>query len=77
MSFKSLVLRPEILSDVEKAGYKTPTPIKKKAIPLVIDGRDVMAGAQTGTGKTAVSRCRSCTALVKTASRVDRSVHLS
>ena len=53
MSFKSLGLRPEVLSAVEKAGYKTPTPIQKKAIPLVIDGQDVMAGAQTGTGKTA------------------------
>ncbi len=53
MSFENLGLRTEILRAVESAGYKTPTPIQKKAIPYVIDGRDLMAGAQTGTGKTA------------------------
>lgn len=53
MSFDNLGLRAEILRAVKSAGYKEPTPIQQKAIPLVIDGRDLMAGAQTGTGKTA------------------------
>ena len=53
MSFQSLGLKAEILRAVESAGYSTPTPIQAKAIPLVIDGKDLMAGAQTGTGKTA------------------------
>ena len=43
----------ELLRAIEKAGYKSPTPIQQKAIPLVIDGGDVLAAAQTGTGKTA------------------------
>jgi ATP-dependent RNA helicase RhlE len=53
MSFDELGLRPELLRAVAKAGYTEPTPIQSQAIPLVLQGRDVMAGAQTGTGKTA------------------------
>lgn len=53
MSFESLGLHAEILRAVLDAGYDTPTPVQSKAIPVVLAGRDVMAGAQTGTGKTA------------------------
>lgn len=53
MSFKELGLRPELLRAVADQGYDQPTPIQSKAIPLVLKGLDVLAGAQTGTGKTA------------------------
>jgi len=53
MSFTDLGLLPEILRAVSEKGYDTPTPIQKEAIPAVLSGRDVLAGAQTGTGKTA------------------------
>ena len=52
-SFTELGLRPEVLRAVTEAGYTTPTPIQAQAIPIVLSGRDVMGGAQTGTGKTA------------------------
>lgn len=53
ISFEDLKLAPEILKALDDTGYKTPTPIQAEAIPLVLEGRDLMAGAQTGTGKTA------------------------
>ena len=53
MSFESLGLRAELLRAVAEAGYSTPTPIQQQAIPSVLEGRDIMGGAQTGTGKTA------------------------
>ena len=53
MSFDSLGLSAELLRAVREQGYNTPTPIQIKAIPLILEGRDIMAGAQTGTGKTA------------------------
>ena len=52
-SFVELGLSPEILRAVSESGYTTPTPIQVQAIPVVLAGRDVMGGAQTGTGKTA------------------------
>ena len=52
-SFAELGLRPELLRAVDEAGYTTPTPIQVQAIPVVLAGKDVMGGAQTGTGKTA------------------------
>src|SRR5216110_2009668 len=52
-SFAELGLRPELLRAVTEAGYTTPTPIQVQAIPLILAGKDVMGGAQTGTGKTA------------------------
>ena len=53
MSFQSLGLSAALLRAVEEQGYTEPTPIQAKVIPVVLAGRDVMAGAQTGTGKTA------------------------
>ena len=53
MSFTELGLRAEILRAIAEEGYTVPTPIQAKAIPAVLAGRDLMAAAQTGTGKTA------------------------
>ena len=53
MSFDTLGLSAERLRAVRDAGFNTPTPIQAKAIPPVLEGRDVLAAAQTGTGKTA------------------------
>ena len=53
MSFKSLGLSEPILRAIQKKGYDTPSPIQAKAIPPVLEGIDVLASAQTGTGKTA------------------------
>ena len=53
MTFDNLGLSADILRSVEEEGYTEPTPIQAKAIPLVLEGRDVLAAAQTGTGKTA------------------------
>jgi ATP-dependent RNA helicase RhlE len=53
VSFISFKLHPQIAEAVRSLGYKTPTPIQKKAIPAVLTGKDVMGLAQTGTGKTA------------------------
>lgn len=53
MSFESLNLDPAIIRAIEESGYTTPTPIQAQAIPEVIAGHDLMASAQTGTGKTA------------------------
>ena len=53
MQFNELNLRPEILQAIEAKGYTTPTPIQAQAIPAVLSGADILAGAQTGTGKTA------------------------
>jgi ATP-dependent RNA helicase RhlE len=53
MSFDSLGLKPELLRAVADKGYTQPTPIQTQAIPAVLSGSDVLAGAQTGTGKTA------------------------
>ncbi len=53
MSFESLNLHPAILRAIEEAGYTNPTPIQAQAIPEVIAGHDLLASAQTGTGKTA------------------------
>ena len=52
-SFADLDLHPQILSAIRDAGYTTPTPIQRDAIPLARTGRDIMGLAQTGTGKTA------------------------
>lgn len=53
MSFQSLGLSDALLKAVSKKGYTTPSPIQEKAIPSILEGKDVLASAQTGTGKTA------------------------
>ncbi|MFV1982716.1 MAG: DEAD/DEAH box helicase [Thiohalomonadales bacterium] len=53
MSFESLGLRPELLRAISDKNYNTATPIQSQAIPIILEGRDLMGGAQTGTGKTA------------------------
>lgn len=53
MSFKSLGLSEDLVKAVSAQGYDTPTPIQEKSIPPVLEGKDVLASAQTGTGKTA------------------------
>ena len=53
MLFNELGLSADILRAVSERGYNKPTPIQIKAIPLVLQGLDILAGAQTGTGKTA------------------------
>ncbi len=53
MSFDNLGLSPKVLAAVEASGYSEPTPIQSKAIPIILEGRDVLGIAQTGTGKTA------------------------
>jgi ATP-dependent RNA helicase RhlE len=53
MSFANLGLRTDLLRAVEAQGYTIPTPIQTRAIPMVLSGRDILAGARTGTGKTA------------------------
>ena len=51
--FTDFLLSPPLLKAVEALGYTEPTPIQQRAIPVVLEGRDLMAAAQTGTGKTA------------------------
>lgn len=53
MEFKDLGLMPTLLDNVRNTGYQIPTPIQQATIPLVLDGKDVLGCAQTGTGKTA------------------------
>jgi ATP-dependent RNA helicase RhlE len=53
MLFNELGLSAELLRAIEEKGYQAATPIQQKSIPLILEGRDVLAGAQTGTGKTA------------------------
>jgi len=54
LNFKKFLFHPHIAAGIEAAGYSTPTPIQTQAIPDVMQGRDLMGLAQTGTGKTAV-----------------------
>ena len=53
MSFETFGLSSEILRALKQQGYSKPTPIQSKAIPVILQGKDILAGAQTGTGKTA------------------------
>ena len=53
MTFKDLGIIPTILSALEAEGYQTPTPIQEKSIPIILERKDLLACAQTGTGKTA------------------------
>ena len=51
--FNELGLDPSILSSLSELGYESPTPIQEVSIPILMDGGDLLAQAQTGTGKTA------------------------
>ncbi|MGB0420968.1 MAG: DEAD/DEAH box helicase, partial [Limisphaerales bacterium] len=53
MSFEHLKLDQRLLKAVEACGFQEPTPIQQQAIPVILDGEDLMGSAQTGTGKTA------------------------
>jgi ATP-dependent RNA helicase RhlE len=53
MSFKNLNLIAELLSAIEEQGYTQPTAVQQQAIPIILEGSDLLAGSQTGTGKTA------------------------
>jgi len=53
MSFSSLGLSPRVCTPLARLGYATPTPVQSQSIPIVLEGRDMLARAQTGTGKTA------------------------
>jgi len=53
MKFKDLGLSPALVKAVEEKGYTKPSPIQEKAIPHILEGKDILASAQTGTGKTA------------------------
>jgi superfamily II DNA/RNA helicase len=53
LQFDDLGLRPELLRAVREQNYTTPTPVQAQSIPAILEGRDIMAAAQTGTGKTA------------------------
>ena len=53
MSFNTLGLSDTLLKAINKKGYTKPSPIQEKAIPVILEGKDVLASAQTGTGKTA------------------------
>jgi superfamily II DNA/RNA helicase len=53
MSFETLNLSPQLMKAIAACGYNEPTPIQAEAIPLVVTGQDLLASAQTGTGKTA------------------------
>ena len=53
MTFEELGLSPVLLRTVAEEGYTEPTPVQQRAIPIVLAGRDILAAAQTGTGKTA------------------------
>ena len=53
MKFKEFEIKKDILNAVRKAGYEEATPIQEKAIPIIMQGQDIIGLAQTGTGKTA------------------------
>jgi ATP-dependent RNA helicase RhlE len=53
MSFTALGLSAELLRAIADQGYSKPTPVQRRAIPVILEGKDILAGAQTGTGKTA------------------------
>ncbi len=53
LTFDTLGLSADLLLTVIEEGYTAPTPVQEAAIPLILEGRDVLAAAQTGTGKTA------------------------
>jgi ATP-dependent RNA helicase RhlE len=77
MSFNDLGLTPELARAVAEKGYTTPTPIQRAAIPCVLAGRDVLGGAQTGTGKTAAFVLPILQKLVTQSGRLPRALVLT
>lgn len=69
MSFDTLGLSAELLRAVEEQGYREPTPIQSQAIPVVLQRRDLMASAQTGTAKPQALRCRCYSCFLRMRSR--------
>jgi ATP-dependent RNA helicase DeaD len=65
-TFEDFNFRPEILAGVQEAGFKVPSPIQQHAIPIIMEGKDVIAQAQTGTGKTAAFGLPTMNALCET-----------
>lgn len=59
-TFAELDLDQNLLEAIEEMGYERPTKIQAEAIPQALDGRDILASAPTGTGKTAASFCQHC-----------------
>lgn len=53
MKFNELNLKPELLRAIEEMGYENPSPIQEKAIPVILEGKDIIGQSQTGSGKTA------------------------
>ena len=53
MNFKKFHFHPTIEAGIEAVGYTTPTPVQAQSIPIILEGKDILALAQTGTGKTA------------------------
>jgi ATP-dependent RNA helicase RhlE len=76
MSFDQLGLTPELLRAVAQEGYTEPTPVQREAIPHVLNGRDLLAGAQTGTGKTAAFVLPILQRLNKTHREGPRKIHV-
>ncbi len=68
--FKNLSLMPQLLKNLEAAGYTTPTPIQAQAIPILLEGHDLLGIAQTGTGKTAAFSLPILQHLIKNPSRL-------
>lgn len=75
MTFTSLELPDALLRAVAKADYQTPTPIQALAIPLILAGKDVLAQAQTGTGKTAAFALPALSFWAEAEGQNDRKVH--
>ena len=59
-SFAQMALGKPVLKALDLVGYELPTPIQAQTIPLILQGRDLIGQAQTGTGKTLPLRCRYC-----------------
>ena len=53
--FKEMALSPPVLNAITKVGYEQPSPVQAATIPVLLEGKDLVATAQTGTGKTAAS----------------------
>lgn len=77
MSFKQFKFDPRIVAGVKAVGYTTPTPIQQQAIPLALEGRDILGIAQTGTGKTAAFVLPILNRLIKGTSRQVRALILA